>query len=88
MRAQREVAAFSNRNRWRNHDRYPTLETQRAGRSSENARRDDVPADVYKRQLIGTVVSNLGWATGAHFIAVPLYALVIVVTLVFWKKVK
>ena len=38
--------------------------------------------------LIGTVVSNLGWATGAHFIAVPLYALVIVVTLVFWKKVK
>lgn len=38
--------------------------------------------------LIGTVVSNLGWAVGAHYVAVPLYALVIVVALLFWKKVK
>lgn len=38
--------------------------------------------------LVGTVVSNMGWALGAHCVAVPLYALIIVVVAVFWKKVR
>lgn len=38
--------------------------------------------------LVGTIVSNMGWSLGAHCVAVPLYALVAIVVLIFWKKIR
>lgn len=38
--------------------------------------------------VVGNAVASVGWATGAHIISVPAYALIVVVTIVLWKKVK